>query len=99
MANAVSGKRILLFEEMLKSTGYPDLGVVDELRCGSDLTGEVPVTNMLPKKFEPALISENELCANAERMRDAAVREVRSSGDMEIDETVWRKTLEEVDSG
>ena len=99
VANAVSGKRILLFEEMLKSTGYPDLGVVDELRCGSDLTGEVPVTNMLPKKFEPALISENELCANAERMRDAAVREVRSSGDMEIDETVWRKTLEEVDRG
>ena len=43
VANAVSGKRILLFEEMLKSTGYPDLGVVDELRCGSDLTGEVPV--------------------------------------------------------
>ena len=99
VANAVKGKRILLFEEMLKSTGYPDLGVVDELRYGSDLTGAVPVTNMLPKKFEPALISENELCKNAARMRDTAVREVRSSGDDEIDEIVWRKTLEEVDKG
>lgn len=99
VANAVKGKRILLFEEMLKSTGYPDLGVVDELRCGSDLTGEVPVTNMLPKKFEPALISEKELCSNAARMRGTAAKEMRGSGEDDIDEIVWEKTLDEVSKG
>lgn len=35
---AVRGKRIVLFEEMLKHYGYPDLGVVDELKHGAALT-------------------------------------------------------------
>ena len=59
----------------------------------------VPVTNMLPGKFEPALISESELCANASRVRKVAVNEVRSSGDEDIDAVVWDKTLEEVEKG
>eukprot|EP00435_Cladocopium_sp_Y103_P026152 s3258_g6.t1 len=39
IAEAVSNKRILVFEEMLRDTGFPDIGVVDELKKGSDLTG------------------------------------------------------------
>ena len=99
VANAVKGKRILLFEEMLKATKFPDLGVVDELRRGSDLTGNVPATGMLPGKFEPALISEEELCASAARIRNAAIHEVRGSGDAHVDEVVWDKTLDEVAKG
>ena len=91
--------RILLFEEMLRATNIPDMGVVDELRFGSDLTGEAPLTNMLPGKFEPGLISEQELQTSAERVRKAAVNEVRSSGDSELDEIVWQKTLDEVAKG
>eukprot|EP00435_Cladocopium_sp_Y103_P067672 s1151_g30.t1 len=99
VANAVKGKRILLFKEMLQATNFPDMGVVAELQQGADLTGEVPVTNMLPGKFEPALISEKVLCANAKRLRKVAENDMRSSGDDHIDETVWTKTLEEVDKG
>ena len=99
VAHAVRNKRILLFEEMLRATNFPDMGVVDELRLGSDLTGEVPLTNMLPGKFEPALISEQELQRSAERVRMAAIHEVRSSGDNDLDEIVWQKTMEEVDKG
>ena len=98
VASAVECKRILLFEEMLQATNFPDMGVVDELRAGSDLTGDIPPTGMLPGKFEPALISEEE-CANAARVRKAAVNEVRSSGDDFIDNVVWQKTLEEVSRG
>lgn len=54
VAEAVKGKRILVFEELLQSTGFPDLGVVDELRKGAELVGVVPETNMLPGKFVPA---------------------------------------------
>ena len=99
VAHAVRDKGILLFEEMLRATNFPDMGVVDELRFGSDLTGEVPLTNMLPGKFEPALISEQELQMSAERVKMAAVNEVRSSGDSELDEIVWQKTLDEVAKG
>lgn len=43
--------------------------------------------------FEPALISERELCARAARVRKAAVNEVRGSGDADIDEIVWQKWM------
>eukprot|EP00435_Cladocopium_sp_Y103_P071654 s1005_g38.t1 len=99
VANAVKGKRILLFEEMLKSTGFPDMVVVAELQHGAELTGDVPVTNMLPGKFEPALISEKEFCANAARIRAVAESDVRSSACDNIDAVVWQKTIEEVDKG
>ena len=42
---------------VLKFYQYPDLGVVDELRNGVDLVGDVPATSMLPFKFSPASVS------------------------------------------
>ena len=54
VAEAVKGKRILVFEELLQSTGFPDLDIVDELRKGAELVGVVPETNMFPSKFVPA---------------------------------------------
>eukprot|EP00435_Cladocopium_sp_Y103_P058991 s976_g21.t1 len=84
---------------MLEATGFPDMGVVSGLQQGADLTGEVPITNMLPGKFDPALISEKELCANAKRLRRLAENDMGGSGDSFIDETVWSKTLEEVEKG
>lgn len=65
VAAAVQNKRILVFEEMLKATGFPDLGVVDALKLGAKLTGGVPTTGMLPGKFSPGLASEDELRPNA----------------------------------
>ena len=57
------------------------------------------LARMLPGKFEPALISEQELCAGAARTRKNAIFEVRGSGDSEVDHTVWEKTMEEVAKG
>ena len=39
---------------MLKDLAYPDMGVIDELRNGFDLTGDVPVTGMLPGWTNPS---------------------------------------------
>ena len=89
VALAVRSKRILVFKKMLIETGFPDLGVVDELIKGASLTGEVPSTGMLPGKFTPAVASESEICAAAAR--------IRPNGDSNIDKEVWRKTMEKVD--
>lgn len=99
VAEAVKHKRILLFGEMLQATKFPDLGGLDELRCGCHLTGEVPSTGMLPGKFEPALISEEELSARSARVRKVAERDMRSYDDPETDLALWQKTLEEVQKG
>lgn len=94
VSEAVAGKRILLFKEMLVSTGFPDLDVIDELRFGSDLTGQVPATGMLPGKFVPALSTVAELQKHAAMVRQMLDCESMVSGDPDIDAAVWTKTLE-----
>eukprot|EP00435_Cladocopium_sp_Y103_P036647 s3022_g9.t1 len=56
---AVSGKRISLFEEMLRFYDYPDLEVA-----------EVPKTSMLPSKFTPAVITREPLQLQAKMRRN-----------------------------
>ena len=96
---AVRGKKILLFKEMLEHYGYPDVGVVDELRMGSSLVGEVPAISMLPFKFIPAVTTLESLKLQSQMRRLQVMSEPCSSGDNEIDEEVWRQTLEECERG
>eukprot|EP00435_Cladocopium_sp_Y103_P048770 s740_g14.t1 len=37
VASAVKDKRIMVFADMLEDTGYPDMGVVSELKDGAEL--------------------------------------------------------------
>ena len=99
VAKAVECKRILLFGEMLNDLGYADVGVVDELREGAGLIGEVPITNMLPYKFSPALLSEETLGMTAALVRTRFDRKGTGSGDPEIDEAVWQQTQQEISDG
>ena len=99
VAKCVANKRILVFEEMLKECHFPDMGVIDELKLGADLTGDIPATGMLPKKFLPAMCTTSGLADRSKLMRSALLAEVGSSGDPELDLEVWRQTLQEVDAG
>ena len=96
---AVSGKKILVFREMLEFYEYPDLGVVDELQKGSPLSGEVPVTKMLPFKFTPAITTSASLKLQSKLRRSNIMSEHGGSGDVEVDAEVWRQTLDEFDKG
>ena len=96
---AVRGKRILLFEEMLKHYGYPDLEVINELKEGSPLAGEVPQTSMLPFKFTPSLLTCEALELQSSMRRSQILAEPKGSGDMEVDLEVWKQTLDEVSKG
>ena len=96
---AVRGKRICLFEEMLKHYGYPDLGVVEELKAGASLTGDVTETGMLPFKFTPALLTDDALRVHSALRREQILAEPRGSGDPEVDKAVWDQTLVEKEQG
>ncbi|CAK9028471.1 unnamed protein product [Durusdinium trenchii] len=87
-----------LKRKMLEETGFADLGAVDELQLGADLTGEVPKTRLLPPKFVPALLTPDSLAMRAKLDRDR-VLQVPGSGDSEIDQEVYDKTIDEVRCG
>ena len=99
MEKAAQGKKIMLFEDMLKFCKYPDPGVVDELKLGSLLTGDVPQTNMLPLKFTPSLLTCDALRMQSALRRDQILSEPRDTGDAEVDDEVWKQTLEEQSKG
>lgn len=84
---------------MLKFYNYPDLAVVDELKLGASLTGEVQDTDMLPFKFTPALLTSEALGVHASMRREQILAEPKGSGDPEVDTEVWKQTLAEGDLG
>ena len=92
-------KRIILFEQILTHLNYPDLGVVDELKLGVDLTGEVPLTGMLPEKRVPPLLTEQALRSRSSMVRASIKKSVGPSGDDDMDLSIWQQTLEEVKLG
>jgi hypothetical protein len=92
VAQAVKDKRILSFKEMLEASGFPDLGG-RRAKVGFRFNWRCAGYSHVTGNFEPALISERELCARAARVRKASVNEVRGSGDADIDEIVWQKWM------
>lgn len=99
VADCTKQKRILLFAEMLRDLGYPDMGVIDELKHGSDLIGDIPVTGMLPGKLSMATQTPEGLAARSRLVQKRVVHSMGPSGDCEIDDAVWSKTMQEVAEG
>ena len=92
-------KRLLLLKEIIEAEGYPDSGVFEELAFGTSLTGIVPWTGVFEQSFKPALATQDELSEQAKPSNLAIFHSVRSSGDLELDNIVFEKTIEERDAG
>ena len=99
LANIIAPKRVLLWKEMLEAAQYPDLGVVGELIEGTTLTGVVPSCPIFEKSFRPAELDERQLREGSRALNKAIFHATTSSGDAEVDATVYEKTLEEVAMG
>ena len=84
---------------MLVETNFPDLSVVDELKYGANLVGEVALTGNLPGKLVPALSTVDELSCSSKRIRNKVENDRQGSGDKDVDNQVWEKTMEEVSKG
>jgi len=95
----VEGKNICLWEAMLKSVQYTDMGVVAEFKQGSDLVGCTDTTGLWPLKFQPATISLSGLHDVAARERLLPHQQLLGGIGEQFLEEVWSKTQEEVEAG
>ena len=95
----VAGKRLLLFGELLEEYSFPDSSVIDELREGAHLVGEVPKTGMLPAKFVPAVMTPEGLKEQSRLLRPTLEASPKGSGDNEVDRQVWEQSLQEAKTG
>ena len=93
----LESKKLLLMRHIIDTEGYDDKSLVDDVSDGFSLVGEVPTSNVLPRKLLPAAMSEQELHANSQKANVALRYMTRSSGDHSLDEKLWAKTVAEVD--
>ena len=99
LKDILAPKRILVWKEMLEEVNYPDMAVVDEMVQGTQLTGIIPPTGIFEKAFKPAESTVGMLMEGSASKRLAAFYSTRTSGDPTVDEVVYSKTMEEVNSG
>ena len=95
----LKGKRLLLFKELLEGSGYPDLGIVDDIIRGFDPVGQTPDCGIFEKALIPASISEDELKARAPLARKQLIREIEDTSISENDNELWDQSIKECEHG
>lgn len=99
MQGILAPKRLMLWKDMMSYYGYPDCEVFDEVVAGIDLAGPVIPVKSFDPCFKPAKVSVAELSRSSKASRVAMLSTIRSSGDGELDESVFAKTMEELECG
>eukprot|EP00435_Cladocopium_sp_Y103_P010565 s3649_g2.t1 len=95
----LSSKRILLMRHIIDAEGYDDKELSADLEQGFSLVGEVPTSNVLPRKILPASITTTDLVQQSQRSNTALRYMTRSCGDPSLDVKLWEKTMLEVERG
>ena len=100
MRNIMKSKRLALLERIIQDESYVDVNVAADMAKGFSLVGEVPEAGgRLPPKLVPAAMAVQQLDDNAERARHAIRTSARTSGDLDVDQQLYDKTLAEVERG
>ena len=77
----LDNKRIVLMRHIIEAEGYEDRELAADLEKGFELVGEVPTSNVLPRKLLPASITTADLLEQSQRSNTALRYMTRSSGD------------------
>ena len=89
-------KKLCLLEGLLEEAGHEDTGLVGDIKRGFDLTGALPRSGVFNQKFRPASMTCEDLRKVSNLSRDVLLESVQSSGDKEIDLSLFTATLKEV---
>lgn len=99
LQGVLTGKRLLLFKEMLASLHYPDTTLVDEIIAGFKLSGWLPKSNVFPAALKRPSHSMESVKKMAKGLNKNICKQVASGTDAELAEEVWSLTQEEIDKG
>ena len=84
---------------LIREDGHEDLTLVDDLKKGFDLTGALPRSGVFSQKFRPASMSCDDLRRVSDLGREVFLESVQSSGDKDLDASLFEATLKEVEKG
>ena len=95
----LASKRLVLFRRMLGEAKHDDEKLVDNIKHGFDLVGEIPSSGVYRKRVKPATITADELRRAAKRTRKSIIQSTRGSDDPAVDLGVYQSTLDEMQRG
>eukprot|EP00435_Cladocopium_sp_Y103_P008155 s2534_g2.t1 len=93
----VEGKRILLLEERLNATAFPDLQVIEDFKSGVDLVGEEPFSPLFVEKLQPASMTVQQLEVTAQMNRKLTMLRPPTEHEAEHADRLIALSQEEVD--
>ena len=89
MREVLSGKRLLLFREMLLALDYPDQTLVDAISRGFQLSGWLPKSNVFPTTLKRPSRSMDAVQGMAKGLNKNIVKQVAAAQDEELATEVW----------
>ena len=99
IVEVLKDKRLCLLKQLLDEAGHEDTGLVEDIKRGFDLTGALPRSGVFNQKFRPASMTCEDFRKVSNLSREALLESVQSSGDKEIDLSLFETTLKEVEKG
>ena len=93
----VEGKRLLLLEERLNATAFPDMQVMTGFKAGVDLVGEEPFSHLFLEKLQPATLTVEQLEVMASFNRRIAMSRPPTDQEREHADRLIALSQEEVD--
>ena len=99
VAEVTKSKRLELWEKLLVQVQFEDMTVVDHMRNGVQLTGWEPESDLYKKRWNPPVMTTEQLDASAIWRRRALMAKVASSEELELAPQLWDETMKEVEAG
>jgi hypothetical protein len=99
LQHLLTGKKLLLWREILDDLGYPDSKIVDEICGGFPLTGWAEQSGVFQTQVRPPSTSFKQLEGMARGLNMAVVSSLEAAEWLDIDQVAWEETLQEVANG
>ena len=95
----LNSKRIALWETLLKASNFSDMGIVQIVKDGAELTGTPEPSPLFPMDWKPAVASEDELLSTSLWRRKSRQSIQNAADSIEDSQSLHQATLEEVKLG
>ena len=100
IAEVVEGKKLILFEKLLRRYEYADMEVVNFMKQGVDLVGEHPVSPIFPEQMIKSVTTPLQLLLKSAVWRNQTMAASPiHGGEPELASKLWEVTNSEVERG
>ena len=93
------GKRLALWDKILKDLNYPDVNLVADIIKGFPLSGWMPASNVFPHGVRHPTLTLSALKGSLELFNQKVQRQMSVRQDEQLENDTWEETMKELEKG